>query len=387
MPGSIRAKGPDRWQVRVSVGRNPATGRYRYLTREIQGTKRDAQKLAARLVTEVDQGSHRHPDRHTVAELLERWMEHIEGLGRAPSTLVRYEGSIRREILPGLGHLRIDRIEPVDIDRFYTALAKRGLKPISIRKAHSVLSASFNQAVKWGWIGRSPVQRTTPPSLPHSEVVPPTLEELGRILAACAETKPELGRIIHLTATTGCRRGEVCGLQWRDVDFDNATLTVRRSVSDAGGSVTIKGTKTHAARRLALDESTVDVLRAQRTESEQRAAAVGVPLAPDAYVWSQDVASRTPYRPDRVTGQFVVIRERLGLEHVTFHGLRHFSATALAGQGVGVRTIAGRLGHANPNVTLRTYAHFLDAADREAAAALGQLVGQLTGGAKAVAAE
>jgi hypothetical protein len=60
------------------------------------------------------------------------------------------------------------------------------------------------------------------------------------------------------------------------------------------------------------------------------------------------------------------------MKDLTFHGLRHFSATALAGQGVGIRTIAGRLGHANPGITLRTYAHFLDAADREAATAIGR---------------
>jgi integrase len=78
-----------------------------------------------------------------------------------------------------------------------------------------------------------------------------------------------------------------------------------------------------------------------------------------------------------VTGQFVVIRERLGLEHVTFHSLRHFAATALAGQGISVRTIAGRLGHANPSVTLRTYAHFLDVSDRDAADKLGALLADL----------
>jgi len=102
-----------------------------------------------------------------------------------------------------------------------------------------------------------------------------------------------------------------------------------------------------------------------------------VPLDPSAYVWSQDLAAAAPYRPDRVTGGFRSLTHRLGLAHVTFHSLRHFSATALAGQGVGVRTIAGRLGHANPSLTLRTYAHFLDVADREAAAAIGTVVSEL----------
>jgi Phage integrase family len=109
---------------------------------------------------------------------------------------------------------------------------------------------------------------------------------------------------------------------------------------------------------------------------QERARVAGVDLAPAAYVWSQDLDAATPYRPDRVTGAFRSLRDRLGLPHVTFHALRHFAATTLAGQGVAVRTIAGRLGHANP-VTLRTYAHFLDAADREAATAIGKALADL----------
>jgi site-specific recombinase XerC len=78
-----------------------------------------------------------------------------------------------------------------------------------------------------------------------------------------------------------------------------------------------------------------------------------------------------------VTGAFRALRDRLELSHVTFHSLRHFTATTLAAGGVGIRTIAGRLGHANPGITLRTYAHFLDVADREAAIAIGDALGEL----------
>jgi integrase len=188
------------------------------------------------------------------------------------------------------------------------------------------------------------------------------------MLDACDESNPDLGSLIYLALTTACRRGELCGLGWGDVDLDKATLVVARSISDASGEVIVKGTKTHQARRIALDPSTVEVLRRQQARAEERAQMAGVELGPAAYLWSQSLDASVPYRPDRVTGAFVGLRNRLGLRHLTFHGLRHFAATTLAGSGLGVRTIAGRLGHANPSVTLRTYAHFLDVADREAAA-------------------
>jgi integrase len=155
-------------------------------------------------------------------------------------------------------------------------------------------------------------------------------------------------------------------------------VRIVRAVSDADGhAVVVKDTKTHATRRLALDLSTVEVFRRRRARAEEVAAASGGALVADAYVWSQAADGSIPYRPDRVTGAFIAARHSLKLDHLTFHTLRHFAATTLAGSGVGIRTIAGRLGHANPNVTLRTYAHFLEVAGRDAAAHLGGIVAAL----------
>ena len=186
-----------------------------------------------------------------------------------------------------------------------------------------------------------------------------------------------LTSLIYAAATTGARRGELCGLRWTDVDFETATLTISRSISDAGRMVAVKDTKTHQARRMALDTGTIAVLRRHKDWAEERATFAGLALSPTSYVWSQAFDCSEPYRPDRVTGSFWSLRDRLALRHLTFHALRHFSATTLAAHGVGVRTIAGRLGHANPGITLRTYAHFLDVADREAATLLGEAMGSL----------
>jgi hypothetical protein len=142
MQGSIQQKTTDRWQVRVSLGRDPTTGRYRYIAREVRGTKRTAQRAAVELVNEVEHGLHGHRGPHTLAELIERWMTHIDALGRSPSTLARYRSAINKDIPPHLGTTRIDRLTGADIDAFYARLEKRGLGPLSIRKCHAILSAS-----------------------------------------------------------------------------------------------------------------------------------------------------------------------------------------------------------------------------------------------------
>jgi len=149
-----------------------------------------------------------------------------------------------------------------------------------------------------------------------------------------------LASLVYTAASTGERRGELCGLRWSDIDLGTATVTVARSISDAGRTISVKGTKTHQARRLALDPGTVEVLLAQRERAQARANAAATTLSPSSYVWSQAVDSCEPYRPDRVSGS-LSLRDRLGLKHITFHGLRHFSASTLSAQGVNVRTIAG----------------------------------------------
>ncbi len=372
MRGSIRQRGPRVWQVRVSLGRDPETGRYRYAQRYVNGGKRDAQRASAELVAEIERGGHRQHGRHSVGELLDRWMAHIESQGRAPSTLVRYRSAIDVNIKPRLGRVEIAKVDGATLDAFYGQLQRAGLSALTVRKSHAILSAAFSQAIRWGWIDLNPVVRSSPPSPKGREIRPPSLDELRRLIDACAEDHPDLGGLIYAAATTGARRGELCGLRWSDVDLDAATATFARSISDAGGKVAVKDPKTHQARRIALDASTVDVLREHRRRVEERSRLAGMVLGPGAYVWSQDLDGATPYRPDRVTGAFRSLRDRAALQHVTFHALRHFAATTLAGQGVGVRTIAGRLGHANPGITLRTYAHFLDTADRDAADAIGE---------------
>src|SRR6516225_8786456 len=145
MRGSIRQRGANSWLVRVSVGRDPTTGRYHYVSRTVRGTKRDAQRAAAELVTEVERGSHRHKGRHTVSELLDRWMEHIEGQGRAAATLARYRSAIGANIKPRIGSLTVSKVGAADLDGLYSQLAKAGLGPLSVRKSHAILSAAFNQ--------------------------------------------------------------------------------------------------------------------------------------------------------------------------------------------------------------------------------------------------
>ncbi len=305
-------------------------------------------------------------------------MAHIEAQGRSPYTLWRYRTVIASHLRPALGHVEVAKLRASDLDTFYAALIGEGLNPLTVRKYHAVLSASLRQAVKWGWIERSPVERASPPSVRYRELVPPSVEEVAKFLKECEERRPELAPMIYVAATTGCRRGELCGLLWGDIDLEDATVVVSRSIADSPAGVQVKDTKSRQSRKLSLDPSTVEVLRLHREHCKATAASVEASITGKSFVWSQSPDFTEPYRPTHVSATFRDLREATGLKHVSFHALRHFAATVPAGKGVAVRTIAGRLGHANPSVTLKTHVHFLEAADREAAVAISDVAEQLT---------
>jgi integrase len=132
---------------------------------------------------------------------------------------------------------------------------------------------------------------------------------------------------------------------------------------------------------VALDDVGIAVLTRHRAKADEWAEEAGVKVMPDAYVFSHAVDGSKPFRPDNVTGFFTRVRDSLGLREVRLHDLRHFTATELIGAGVDVRTVAGRLGHSDPSVTLRVYSHALEERDRAAADIMGRVL-EPKGGAR-----
>ena len=153
------------------------------------------------------------------------------------------------------------------------------------------------------------------------------------------------------------RRGEICGLRWSLVDLDQAVLTIRRTVFiGQRGELQEKDTKTHQQRRVVLDPETAAVLRNHSARAQARAAALGEPLNPDAFVFSAEPDSQLPFNPDTATQRYRRMATRLGI-NTTLKTLRHYTAIELITGGVDVRTVAGRLGHGGGGATtLRVYA-------------------------------
>lgn len=366
MRGSIQKRG-DRWRIVVDAG--TTNGKRRQITRNIDGTRKDAEAALARLLVDVGRGEHVGHD-VTVDQLIDARLRVAE---LAASTRRDY-GYARQHIAP-IATMPVWKVRARDLDQLYADLAAAGVGPARIRRVHTILRRSFTQAVKWGWIARNPAIDASPPSVPPASIDPPQVDAVRRILAAA---DAELATYLRLEAGLGARRGEMVALRWGDIDLDAGTVTIRRAIADGGRGVGLveKTTKTGRPRRpVALDAATVTTLREHRRAMAERALAVGAHLSPECYVFSGDAASMLPWRPDSTGRRFRRLCDRIGVEGVRLHDLRHFVATQLLASGVDPRTVAERLGHARTSTTTDMYAGFVPARDRDAADLLGRLLG------------
>lgn len=377
--GHLRERGPGAYQLIVYTGCDPVTGKDRYVRRTFRGPKREAQKALARLVTEVGDGEHVGTDA-TFGQLLDRWYA-MHAPDWSPATCREHKSIIDRRLTPVLGAKRVTKLTAADLDSLYTALRAAGarggvpLSAASVRRVHVVAHAALAQAVRWKWLRVNPASHASPPRVVASEITPPAPADVARLLKVLADTDPELHAYIRLAATSGARRSQISGLQWRDIDSSARTITFCRSVVHGPDGVVVRDvTKGRRSYRISVDPITLGVLARHREHCTDKAVACAVELGADAFVFSGEADGSTPWRPDTTTRRFRYVCDRVGLGGVRLHDLRHYVATRLLSAGADVRTVAARLGHANPAVTLSVYSHFLPESDRAAAEALAVLL-------------
>lgn len=365
--GTMRQRSEGTWELTVSAGRDASTGAYRRVIRTVRAsTKREAKAALSELEVEVRSGRV-GPEDVTLADLLDRWMEHLESKGRSQNTLYGYRRYIDREILPVLGSTRLSKLSTLNVDRFYDSLVDRGLAAGTVRQAHAILRASLNQAEKWGLVGRNVAKLASPPAQPQREQHPPTIDQVRRLLETATEAGPTFAAYVRLVAATGMRRAEACAIRWGDLDLEGGTLEVSRSHVAVPGFRDDQSTKTRSTRTVAIDEATISMLAAIKAVRPE-------PLdAADSYVFTND--GERPWRPDYASTRWAQLRDQAGVDStIRLHDLRHWQATRLLDAGVPLPTVAARLGHASGATTMKVYAHRTPEADQRASEIVGEML-------------
>lgn len=372
--GSISQHASGGWRGRIMVGYLP-NGRPD--VREVYAkTRTEVRKKLDVLRQRSESGTltEATAERLTVAAFLSRWLEATKATVR-PKTWDRYGEYVRLHLTPTLGKTKLSALRPEALLKLYATKQEAGLSPRTVHHLHTVLHSALAQAVRWGYLHRNVADAVDPPAVPRREMRPPTPAEVAQFLDAVTAADDRLAALWIVAAYSGCREGELLGLQWQDVDLDRASVTIRRTLVDARKGVPRYGEpKTGRSRRtVSLPPEAVAALRRHRTKQDAERDRLGVDYAPYGLVFA--TAAGRPLLARNVIRSFKAALVAAGLPRETrVHDLRHAAATVLLRAGVHPKVVSERLGHSTIGITMDLYTHSVEGLDADAAARMQRVL-------------
>ena len=382
--GNISKRKDGTWQGSVLLGYDPETGnpKRKYFYGK---TRKEVQRKVGELTIKVQKGTYREPTKITVAEWFTTWHNDYMKLSLRPTTWTSYGYQIEGHIIPALGHLKLSELQTAHIQRLYNDKLKGGrldrkpggLTPKSVRFIHTVIHSCLEQARKEHLITINPASAVRLPKLEQREIRYLDSGEIKTFLEVARDSKHFAA--FFLALNTGMRRGEILGLRWKDVDFEEGQLTVNQGlVRISGKGLVFQEPKTKLSNRtISLSPMVLKVLKEHRKkQAEYRL------LSGGAYdeggldlVFANEIGK--PICPRAFTRIFERLLKRAGLEAACFHDLRHTFATMALEQGVNVKTVQETLGHHSAAFTMDVYSSVTDKMKREAADKVGNLLASL----------
>lgn len=342
--GSINKRKDGRWQ-----GRYIANGKRRYVYGKTR--KEVAQKLTA-AINDVNNGTYTPDSSITVKDHLNNWLESYKNSIRF-SSWKRYEQICRSHIIPEIGHLKLSKLTPVIIQDLYRKKSL-SLSSRTIVYIHTTLHKALDQAFRWSLISKNVTELVDRPKVVKKEIYPLSVKEVDRLFGTIKGHPLEA--LYILAVTTGLRKGELLGLQWKDIDLESKTLQVKRSLSfDKNGPILSTPKTAKSKRNIVLTSIAVGVLVKHKTKQEE----LKVKWDKDYDLVFPNRAGKPRDRNGVINKSFKEIKRKGNLPDIRFHDLRHTCATLLLLKGVHPKIVQELLGHSSISITLDTYSHVL----------------------------
>jgi integrase len=369
MKGHLRERSPGHWAIVIDV-RDPQTGKRKRRWHSFAGTKRQAQIECARLISEIQTGVAIEPSRITVAQFLDRWLEHIKPKV-APRTHERYGEIVRTYLTPAFGTTLLTKLQAIAISAAYAAMLANGrskgnggLSARSIHHCHRILSQALQQAVRWRMLFRNPCGDVDPPRVERRALKVWDVATMAEALERARSFRIFMPML--LAGMLGLRRGEIAALRWRHIDLDAAQVAVAESFEQTRQGIRLKAPKSGRGRKVMLPARVVAELRAWRMKQAQELLKLGVRLNDDCFVCAGE--NGQPIQPQSLTHAWHRFLAGTGLPRLRFHDLRHSHATHMLAAGVHPKIASERLGHATVGLTLDTYSHVIPGMQEDAVA-------------------
>lgn len=359
------------WEARYTIGFDPGTGKQ--VQRSISGkTQKEVSKKLKAATTAIDTGTYQAPSKMTVGQWLDIWTAEYLG-GVKPRTVDSYKSTVKHQIKPAMGAIRLDSLNAHTIQSFYNSLGDR-LSAKTVKNTHGILHKALQQAVANGYIRFNPADACIIPRAVRKELHPLDESQISTFLQMIRGHRFEA--LFTITLFTGMREGEVLGLTWDAVDLDKGTLHINKQLQKergGGGAYSLVPTKNSKGRCITLAPFVLalmnDVRRQQLRWRLQNARCWDNPMN---LVFTDELGGHL--MPHTVYHRFKAIVEAMGCPDVRFHDLRHSYAVAAIRAGDDVKTVQENLGHATASFTLDIYGHVTEQMKQASASRMEQFI-------------
>lgn len=368
-----------RYEVLTDAGKDPVTGKRRQVRRRFR-TEKEARDALSEVRTQASKGTFVARKQLTIAEAIDDYIAARHNLRATSLSKLGYDLAILKQFY---GDMQVQQLTKAHIDRMVRQLVEGGTttppttrfpkgrkrKPWGPKAVNKVIAATtrlLEDAYRQGLVPRNIAVGVTRVASSHQSLDTFTPGEVKQFLSKLDDDR--LAHAWHL-ALSGLRRGEIAGLRWSDVDLDNATLSIVNNRVSAGGRSVENDPKSFTSRRtLPMPQRLVVALRDARERQRVERELAGSAYRSGAYVVSNEIGD--PYSPAVLSRYWRDSLARCGMRHLKLHGARHTAATLMHLDGVPTAVIAAYIGHNDPALTMRLYAHSQDDALRAAANSL-----------------
>ena len=381
--GSIRKKTVTRkgkqyeyWEARVTVGRDPGTGKQ--IQKSITGkTQKEVREKLQAVSVEINDGTYHEPEKMTVGEWLDIWT--AEYLGDVkPRTADSYKTTVRVHLKPAFGAVRLSALRAHEIQALYNRLqngtgGKDGLSPKSIKNLHGVLHKALQQAVELGYIKINPAGACKLPRIEKAAIKPLDEKEIARFMEVIKGHPFE--NLYLVTLFTGMRESEVLGLMWECVDFENGTILIDKQLQrkrGEDGSYHFVSPKNGKSRCITPAPFVMEVLQKQKRAQWEARVNAGVLWENTGLVFTNEYGRN--YSAQTVYLHFKKLVAAAGAPDTRFHDLRHSFAVVSLQSGDDIKTVQENLGHHTAAFTLDVYGHVTEKMKRDSAARMERFI-------------
>ena len=364
MKGSVRKRG-DKWSYYFTIG--VVDGKRKIKEKGGFRTKKEAQTALREAIADFETKGYvtKNTD-YTLNEYIEYWYETVAKTYLKQSTLELYDRTIRNHIKDEIGYIKLNSVTPVILQNFFSKKQQEDISISLIRNIKNILNNTLKLAFKQGYIKQNPMLlvELNKRKDKKNEIRVISKDELNIIFDKVKGTKYYIPFFIALQ--TGMRLGEILGLTWDDIDFENKKLTINKALqftNEKGLSLeTPKTTSSH--RTILIPQSLIDELKKwQKVQADilQQHSISG--SSSHNFICSHEDGS--PLNPKFTSSHVKRLSDRLGI-NFKFHDFRHTHATMLLEAGANIKVIQQRLGHSDITTTLGVYSHVTSDGEQDA---------------------